>query len=318
MPEELTAPFPYFGGKARIAELVWLRLGNARTYIEPFAGSLAVLLRRPHAPFYEVANDLNGEVMNVWRAITFQPKQTAAMCNWPRSEIDVLARRKWYSERLPALVPLLAKSPMACDVDMAAYWVWGSSTCIGHNWNFSTKAALPTFPYGRGVHRILPLEPTKAIQGIPINGSFDATDGEIFRQEKFLLAWFNRLASRLRKVSFTCGDWKRVLTRSFLNEPKAGIFLDPPYNTHEKVYHRENNVVSKAVQKWARTNGSNPDLRIAICGYDGDYVLPGWECIPWKTKGGYGSHSQDGSNANSERERIWFSPNCHRVSQTEI
>ena len=41
-PRKLKAPFPYFGGKSAISELVWARLGNPRTYIEPFFGSGAL------------------------------------------------------------------------------------------------------------------------------------------------------------------------------------------------------------------------------------------------------------------------------------
>src|SRR5689334_19180994 len=46
----LKAPFPWFGGKSRVASLVWERFGEVRNYVEPFAGSLAVLLGRPQ-PF---------------------------------------------------------------------------------------------------------------------------------------------------------------------------------------------------------------------------------------------------------------------------
>ena len=49
------APFPYFGGKSRIAHLVWERFGDVPNYVEPFAGSLAVLLGRPmvNLPIWE-------------------------------------------------------------------------------------------------------------------------------------------------------------------------------------------------------------------------------------------------------------------------
>lgn len=50
----LTAPFPYFGGKATIAPLVWEALGNPVRYIEPFCGSAAVLLARPYEPQGEI------------------------------------------------------------------------------------------------------------------------------------------------------------------------------------------------------------------------------------------------------------------------
>jgi DNA adenine methylase len=40
----LKAPFPWFGGKSIIAPEVWERFGNVQNFVEPFAGSLAVLL----------------------------------------------------------------------------------------------------------------------------------------------------------------------------------------------------------------------------------------------------------------------------------
>ncbi len=48
--EKLKAPFPWFGGKSRVAHLVWERFGDVGNYVEPFAGSLATLLGRPPRP----------------------------------------------------------------------------------------------------------------------------------------------------------------------------------------------------------------------------------------------------------------------------
>jgi len=45
---ELRAPFPWFGGKSKVAEVVWRAFGYVPNYVEPFAGSLAVMLGRPH------------------------------------------------------------------------------------------------------------------------------------------------------------------------------------------------------------------------------------------------------------------------------
>lgn len=57
-------PWPWFGGKADAAPAVWSALGNVDHYVEPFAGSLAVLLRRPHVAnrthHSETVNDLDG------------------------------------------------------------------------------------------------------------------------------------------------------------------------------------------------------------------------------------------------------------------
>jgi pyrroline-5-carboxylate reductase len=45
----LAAPFPYFGGKRRAAPIVWRALGDPSGYVEPFAGSVAMLLDRLEA-----------------------------------------------------------------------------------------------------------------------------------------------------------------------------------------------------------------------------------------------------------------------------
>ena len=44
----LAAPFPYFGGKSLACETVWAALGDPENYVEPFAGSAAMLLGRPN------------------------------------------------------------------------------------------------------------------------------------------------------------------------------------------------------------------------------------------------------------------------------
>ena len=55
-------------------------------------------------------------------------------------------------------------------------------------------------------------------------------------------------------------------------------------------------------------------MRIALCGYEGEHAMPEtWECVAWKTKGGYASQSTAHDNPNARRERIWFSPHCEKA-----
>ena len=76
----LSAPFPYFGGKSRLAPAIWQRLGNPVVYVEPFAGSLACLLARPDgAGQREIVCDLDGGISNFWRAVTAEPDTVAAL-----------------------------------------------------------------------------------------------------------------------------------------------------------------------------------------------------------------------------------------------
>lgn len=79
-PEILKAPFPWFGGKSRVAPQVWERFGDVDNYVEPFAGSLAVLLGRPTAPQTETVNDIDCYLANSgagWRSIRRQWRQPA-------------------------------------------------------------------------------------------------------------------------------------------------------------------------------------------------------------------------------------------------
>jgi len=130
------APFPWFGGKSKAAPLVWDLLGDVEHYVEPFAGSLAVLLNRPHVPnrayYSETVNDMDGLLVNAWRAIQWHPEETAAHASWPVAEADKHARQialvRW---REQGLVDKLAGSPKWCDTEMAGWWLWAVCVQIG-------------------------------------------------------------------------------------------------------------------------------------------------------------------------------------------
>lgn len=63
----LAAPFPYFGGKSLARPIVWTALGNPVNYVEPFAGSAAMLLGRDRPGKVETINDSDGFVANFLR-----------------------------------------------------------------------------------------------------------------------------------------------------------------------------------------------------------------------------------------------------------
>jgi site-specific DNA-adenine methylase len=77
--KQLKAPFPWFGGKSKVAKIVWNRFGIVRNYVEPFFGSGAVMLNRP-MPFdgTETVNDADGLVSNFWRAVAKDPDAVSA------------------------------------------------------------------------------------------------------------------------------------------------------------------------------------------------------------------------------------------------
>lgn len=72
-------PFTYFGGKTAIAERIVSLLPPHEHYVEPFAGSLAVLLGKPRARM-ETVNDLDGDLMTFWRVLRDDPEDLERAC----------------------------------------------------------------------------------------------------------------------------------------------------------------------------------------------------------------------------------------------
>src|SRR5437868_1126084 len=129
----MKAPFPWFGGKSRAADLIWSRLGDVGNYVEPFAGSLAVLLARQHEPRIETVNDRDCYLSNFWRALEKDPRGVARYAAWPVSEADLHARHKWLCARAKFRERMLAE-PGYYDAQVAGWWVWGISQWIGAGW----------------------------------------------------------------------------------------------------------------------------------------------------------------------------------------
>lgn len=75
----LAPPFAYYGGKTTLAERIVDVLPPHRHYVEPFAGSLAVLLAKP-ASRMETVNDLDGNLMTFWRVLRDRPDDLTRVC----------------------------------------------------------------------------------------------------------------------------------------------------------------------------------------------------------------------------------------------
>lgn len=310
MAKELKAPFPWFGGKSRVANLVWDRFGNVPNYVEPFAGSLAVLLARPHAPGTETVNDLDCYLANFWRALSQDPEGVAHYADWPVNEADQHARHRWLVSRVEFREQMKV-DPDYFDSKVAGWWAWGQCIWIGSGWCAgSVEEERPHLgDAGTGLHR---KRPHLGDAGKGLNRQLPHL-GDAGTK---ILDYMLQLNKRLRGVRVCCGDWQRVTGPSVtFKHGVTGIFLDPPYaeeaDRDETLYAEDDLQVAHEVRRWATENGGNPLLRIALCGYDGEHQMPDdWECVAWKARGGYGSQGDGRGRENASRERIWFSPHC--------
>ena len=334
----LKAPFPYFGGKSKVAGIIWDALGDVSHYVEPFFGSGAVLLARPHAAKVETVNDFDALLANFWRAVQVDPEGVAGWADWPTNEVDLHARHLWLVSQRPRVTAMMA-DPEAFDAKAAGWWVWGACNWIGGGWcsgkgpwiahegELVDARQLPHLSAGQGINRQLPHMgdagqginrklPHMGDAGRGINRQLphmgDAGRGEFIRQ------WMADLSARLRGVRVACGDWSRVCGPSVLRAGGGvcGVFLDPPYDLEGRaeVYAQETSVF-RDVTSWALANGDDPKLRIVVAGYSGEHAdleAAGWSTATWKAKGGYGSQGAGRGRANAARETLWLSPHCLR------
>lgn len=341
----LKAPFPWFGGKSRVAPVVWEAFGDCLNYVEPFAGSLAVLLGRPSPPRIETANDRDGFISNVWRAIAFAPDEVAHWADWPVHECDLHARHAWLQKRRVVLSRQLEGDPLYYDAQIAGWWLWGISCWIGGGWCaegaagpwrvvrtpeggdqllrnhdgvLGVRRRIPSIGAGgsRGVTRQIPALGKGRDVGVhrqrPHLGGAGGGTGLHAGESACLAAWMHELRTRLRDVRICCGDWARVVTPTVTyHHGITGVFLDPPYAhaMRDQVYGIEEDC-GDAVRRWALANGDNPLLRIALCGYAGEHDMPAsWRAYHWQAPGGMAAAGTR-ARANAGRERIWFSPHC--------
>lgn len=284
------SPYPYFGGKARAAPLIWGLLGDPHNYVEPCFGSNAILLARPTwgGERVETINDVDNWVVNFWRAVQADPTGLATLvARQPIFETDLHAAHRLLRDLSDSLRDNLRISLDYYDLRLAALWIWGQCAWVGDNWCNAAQNQRYPVPHlssvGQGIHAL------------------DRRDQ--------LPAYFAALQDRLRRVRVTCGDWSRVCTEAVTVQHPGitGIVFDPPYLDGNMTYGPDDAAVAPAILAWCRDHWTDPRLRIVLCGYADTLEVPdSWPSVAWTASGGYQSHS----NGNRHRERIWYSPAC--------
>ena len=189
-------PFTYFGGKTAIAERIAALLSAHEHYVEPFAGSLAVLLAKPSSKM-ETVNDLDGDLMNLWRVLRDRPAEFVRACAFtPHSRAEA-SQAEW-------------DDPAGLDNLERARRLWVRLTqCRGGHTQRRTNWRYYQDP-----------------QGSPISMP-DYLDGYVARMES--------VVARLRGVSLECMPALDIIAR-YGKHPGCLIYADPPYLKGVRTY----------------------------------------------------------------------------------
>jgi len=320
----LEPPFKYFGGKRLIAPIVWELLGNPQSYIEPFAGGLAVLLARPMpiaANVQEIVNDIDGTIVNIWRSIRQDPETLAVWLDRPLAEADLVAAHNYLAQNKERIEQLVKSHPDACDPLAAAYHIHYLRYKVGGiELQGTLRVAKPQRDVNRRNYQLMLVR-----------------DGDLRRAifDKRGAAQLYAIARRLRYVRILCGDWSRCFTGNYWRGKQAtglqftvGVYMDPPYADTDRsdVYTHESYEVAYEAMEWCLQHAHEPWLRIVFSSYD-EFLNPpwcerlaagGWRIINWKTKGGYTAIGKRKVNLNPRREVLYISPNCRPHPQAVL
>ena len=300
---QVHAPFPYFGSKERAAPVINERLGeDLHTYIEPFAGSAAILLSRPPAKL-ELLNDKDALITNFWRAAKADPEAWIYSAARPTSQHELAAAGAYLYKIKDDLYQRIREDLDYYDPKAAGVWCWVQSAGIGgakverHH----PYSGIPQWrPNGVQLHRAI--------------FDYNAADPGAHLRD-----WAYALRDRLACVVLHARDWRKFNSDTLIGEDGfTGILLDPPYLTDRRIesrlYDHDSGQVAHEVAEWAikteRRHGGK--VRIVLCGYAGDYDMPpDWRCEVWGKGGGrtYDKRQQDA---------IWTSPGCIQGKQLAL
>lgn len=111
--------FPYSGGKTKLlGEILPFFPRGIRTYIEPFAGGLAVLLAHDKPFPREIINDLDSDLIAFYRVAAAHPEALIA-----ELALKSASREEFYNE--------LAFPSARTELGRAARWFWLTRTSFG-------------------------------------------------------------------------------------------------------------------------------------------------------------------------------------------
>ncbi|CDN87362.1 D12 class N6 adenine-specific DNA methyltransferase [Hydrogenophaga intermedia] len=128
---KLTRPLTrYHGGKWKLAPWILRHLPPHRVYVEPFGGGGSVLLRKRRS-YAEIYNDLDGEIVNLFRVARDRGEELAQAL-----ELTPFARSEFDQAYQPASDPL----EQARRTLVRAYMGFGSAGASGQSTGFRANS----------------------------------------------------------------------------------------------------------------------------------------------------------------------------------
>lgn len=85
---------PWLGGKRRLADKLIPLFPKHECYVEVFCGGAALYFLRPYPAATEVINDINGELVNLYRVVQYHSDEFVKQFDWVLSSRQVFKQQK--------------------------------------------------------------------------------------------------------------------------------------------------------------------------------------------------------------------------------
>jgi len=123
---------PWIGGKRRLVELLLARFPPHKCYVEVFAGGAAVFFQR-HPADVEVLNDVNGELVNLYRVVRCHLEEFVRQFKWALSSRQVF---EWTKATPPATLTDIQRAARFFYLQQQAF----GGKVEGQSWGTATTA----------------------------------------------------------------------------------------------------------------------------------------------------------------------------------
>lgn len=133
---------PWLGGKRRLADKILPLFPKHSCYVEPFAGGAALLFARPEPAKVEVLNDVNGDLVNLYRVVQHHLEEFVRQFKWALSSRQMF---KWQKEARPETLT---------DIQRAARFYYLMQNCFSGKLEGMTFGTATTSPPGLNLLRL--------------------------------------------------------------------------------------------------------------------------------------------------------------------
>jgi DNA adenine methylase len=121
---------PWMGGKGRLLDPIMEKMPSHTCYVEVFAGAAAVFFAKPPSEV-EAINDINGELVNLYRVVQHHLEEFVRQFKWALSSRQVF---EWEKAKVPATLTDIQRAARFYYLQRQAF----GGKVTGQNWGTAT------------------------------------------------------------------------------------------------------------------------------------------------------------------------------------